>query len=292
MYDPLLYTKFALVFLKRFIYPYLPVPLRVQGRSYLFNAARDLYETVFRCNETDLPPHRLNISGDGSFRAIGLHNLHLLQSIAELRPEDHVLDLGCGIGRTATAMTPYLASGSGSYDGIDIVSFAIRWCRRHIAARQANFHFHHANIYNYVYNPRGILPSDKYRFPFPDNSFDVVIATSLFTHLLPATVANYLRECSRTVQPNGRILSSWFLIDTATRDESEVKKLFPFRLAKHWQRSAHAPEMAVAYDVDFLLSLFHSAGLEVECIYHGGWSGRKSTIDSGQDIILAKKPSA
>ncbi len=281
-----------MLFLKRLIYPFLPVPVRVQGRSYLTNAARDLYEGILGRNEADLPPHRLNISGGGSFREIGLHNVHLSQSIAGLQPGDHVLDVGCGIGRTAAAMIPFLSQGGGSYDGIDIIPFAIRWCQRHISARAPNFRFHHANIQNYVYNPRGTFEAGAYKFPFPDASFSFLLATSLFTHLLPDAMANYLHECSRALQPGGTFLSSWFLIDAVNRNLTQVNADFPFRFVHHYQRSTHAPETAVAFDLDFLLSLFQSAGLHIKGIYYGGWSGRAATIDFGQDVIVARKSNA
>jgi SAM-dependent methyltransferase len=71
-----------------------------------------------------------------------------------LQPNAHVLDIGCGIGRMAVALTHYLTN-EGGYDGIDIIPGVIKWCTRKITRQYPRFCFHFADVYNKDYNTRG-----------------------------------------------------------------------------------------------------------------------------------------
>ena len=148
-------------------------------------------------------------SGDGPFLYLGEENLKLCID-AGLEANDTVLDLGYGIGRTALAMKHHASPGS--YIGLDVIKFAITWCRKHIQAYDPRFSFVHADLLNRTYNPRGRIRPEHYRFPFEPDTFDFVLATSLFTHILPATTENYLRECARVLRPGAKFLSTWFLL--------------------------------------------------------------------------------
>src|SRR5665213_183998 len=102
-------------------------------------------------------------------------------------PEDEVLDLGCGCGRIAVHFT---ASQRGEYHGLDIMNPMVEWCRAQITTRFPNFHFHHADLENTLYRG-GTENAATFKFPFSDSKFNVVFATSLFTHLLPDSATNY-----------------------------------------------------------------------------------------------------
>ena len=145
------------------------------------------------------PPRRLNVSGEGSFHDLGLHNVSLCRTFGHLKADDRVLDLGCGIGRTAIAMESFIEP-PGSYVGLDIIRFAISWCQNHVSNRNPNFRFVHADIFNFMYNSSGKIAPDQFSFPFPDSRFSFCLATSLFTHLLPAAVDHHLDD-SKAVIP-------------------------------------------------------------------------------------------
>ena len=76
--------------------------------------------------------------GSGDFKEQGIRQLDHLIEYCHLHPDHRVLDVGCGIGRTAIALTDYLSS-SGSYEGFDIVPKGIDWCQKHIAAKYPTF---------------------------------------------------------------------------------------------------------------------------------------------------------
>ncbi|MBD0361051.1 MAG: class I SAM-dependent methyltransferase, partial [Nitrososphaeraceae archaeon] len=139
-----------------------------------------------------IPPKRMtSLVGDGDFEEIGRDLLHSLIEIAGLKPNERVLDVGCGIGRVAIPLTYYM-KGNGCYEGFDIVPHEIKWCKKNITSRYSNFHFQLADIYNGVYNPAGKYKASNYKFPYKDESFDFVFLTSVFTHMLTEDMENYL----------------------------------------------------------------------------------------------------
>ena len=77
------------------------------------------------------------------------------------------------------------------------------------------FRFTHVDLVNATYNPRAEATAASFRFPYDDEAFDLVIATSVFTHLLPEESSNYLTEIGRVLAPAGRLFSTWFLLDSA-----------------------------------------------------------------------------
>ena len=54
------------------------------------------------------PPAELTFCGDGDYRAIGAEFLGHFVRLADLRPHERVLDIGCGIGRMAVPLTQFL----------------------------------------------------------------------------------------------------------------------------------------------------------------------------------------
>jgi SAM-dependent methyltransferase len=262
--------------------------MRVQGRVFLPNYLRDTWDRVTGRADPDLPPRHLNISGDGPFREYGQNIVNLCVTHAGLQADDSVLDIGCGIGRTALALAKFLAP-SGRYAGFDVIKFAIDWCQRHIAGARGGFAFVHADIYNKFYNPGGGVEADEYQFPFRAGEFSFALATSLFTHVLPSTASHYLRETGRVVSPGGRFLSTWFLLGGESSAWGSQKMQFPYVFEEYALHSLHAPEQAVAYRRDFVERSFGEAGLVIEAVYRGSWSGVRAEAASMQDVIVARR---
>lgn len=239
-----------------------------------------------------LPSKDLRLSVGGSFKAIGTEFFRYFIEIAGLKPDEAVLDVGCGVGRMAVPLTQYL-SDRGRYEGFDIVESGITWCQSVISPRYPNFKFQRADLYNEYYNPTGQALASNYRFPYSDNCFDFVFLTSVFTHILPDGIENYLREISRVVKPGGRALITAFLLNKnslfcleAGLSTLELTEIFDnYRLA-----DKTFPESAVAYEEGFFLALAEQFGLRVNSpIYYGSWCGREDFL-SVQDILLMDKP--
>lgn len=277
--------------LKRATFSLVPAAMRIQGRSYFSNCLLDIADFFSGRNDPAVPPRHLNISGEGPFRKFGEHNLMLCRTLGNLQPDDAVLDIGCGIGRTALALASFLEP-RGRYAGFDVIDFAIRWCRRNIGKSRSNFRFVHSDVYNKTYNPRGKTAPDQYVFPFPDTSFTFSLATSVFTHILPSTAEHYIAEACRVLCPGRQFLSTWFLIDAVSEAgmaSGRANMEFPHRYENHAQHKLYAPELAVAYESRYVREIFARAGFYVIAIHRGGWSGAPDSIDSSQDVIVAER---
>jgi SAM-dependent methyltransferase len=271
------------------------IPRRIRGALQLGACGvRDLVDMARGREDPLVPPTRLMFDGPRdprTFRENGQEFLRLYIRECGLQPSAHVLDVGCGIGRKAVPLTGYL-DAEGIYEGIDIVARGVEWCRDHIGARFSNFHFQHVDIWNALYNPRGRTRAAEFTFPFPDGSFDFVVLTSVFTHMLPADVARYLSEVSRVLRPTGRCLISYFLLNgesSRLMAEGRSAEQFPHRHGCEpvWVRDRAVPEEAVAYDEAFVGGLYEHARLVLrQPPLYGAWCGRQGAT-SYQDLLVA-----
>jgi SAM-dependent methyltransferase len=248
--------------------------------------AADALDTLTGRRDHLTPPRRMSgYVGVGDFRATGEEFLGHFREFGGLRPEDRVLEIGCGIGRMARVLAGVL-SPPGSYDGFDVVASGIAWCQERYRDTAAPFNFLHANLRNSAYNPGGTLDADSYRFPYDDGAFDLVIATSLFTHLLPAAAEHYLAEAARVLAPGGRLFCTWLLF-------SARRPAPPGFVALHASDPAvrvadpAVPEDAVAYDEGWLIERLPARGLSRRALAYGTWSGREGR--SFQDLVVAHR---
>src|SRR5262245_7889006 len=145
--------------------------------------------------KTELPPLHLRryVGPLGSFESSGAEFMGYLRSLAGLRPDERVLDIGCGCGQMALHLKNYLDE-NGSYVGVDIHRPSINWCRQNIERRHKNFQFAHIDVRNLAYNPNAAQHAEAYVFPFEEHSFDLILLKSVFTHMRPPEVSNYLSE--------------------------------------------------------------------------------------------------
>lgn len=117
-----------------------------------------------------------------------------------------VLDIGCGNGRAAMG----LIGENVEYFGFDVVKPCIDWCKE-VFAPWNNYHFYHVDVRNTWYWRKGVIEPYEVRFPFRDNTFDTVLAFSVFTHL--GTLRNarhYINEINRVAKSGAYIVVTFF----------------------------------------------------------------------------------
>ena len=239
--------------------------------------------------KTDLPPLHLRryVGPLKSFESSGNEFMGYLRTLARLQPDERVLDVGCGCGQMALQLKDYLED-NGRYVGVDIHGPSIDWSRRKISTRHANFEFAHIDVRNLAYNPHGTQPAEAYRFPFEAGSFDLILLKSVFTHMRPPEVSNYLSEVARLLASNGRCLATFFLLND---EQAMLAKKGANALAFNYGEGEwryvhkHSPESAVAYDESFVMQVLEKYGLVVEKRIYGHWSGRTDGL-SFQDMLL------
>jgi SAM-dependent methyltransferase len=260
----------------------------VRPTAFVRAIVLDARDAVLRRRDPLTPPRRLGFVGSGDFRTAGDEFRELFVSLGGLSPDEDVLDVGSGVGRGAIGLTGWLR---GRYEGIDVVRRGIEWCAAAITPRYPNFHFQVADVYNRHYNPVGRSPAGEYRFPFEDDSFDFVLLTSVFTHLLPADRDNYISEIARVLRPSGRCFATFFLLNgEARRSLEDAGGPLNFRFSRqgYWTDNEHIPEAAVAYEEADVRDELERNGLRIRSVRYGVWSGRSDGI-GWQDIVVTER---
>lgn len=256
-------------------------------------AITDRAELWTRKRDPLTPPARLlRIGGFGTpslkehQRNGDWHIDNLLVRLAGLKPDDRVLDVGCGIGQKARSLTRFLTTGS--YEGLDISPLGISWCRKNIARRYHNFQFSEADVYNSAYRPDGKQSAATYKFPYASAQFDFVILFSVFTHMMPDGLDNYLGEIFRVLRPGGICVASFFLIGL---DSSKALERgwnahpFPYSFDGYRIFLKENPEAAIAYDEKLVRHLYARHHFKItEPILRGRWWWSDM---HGQDYVIA-----
>ena len=226
---------------------------------------------------------------------VAIHFTELLADHASLSADMTVLDIGCGCGRIATALTQHIGP-NGRFYGVDLVSeltdFATRW----ITSRYPNFTFMIHDQDNSSYNrykSRGSSPVISSIIEhFPPISVDRVISTSLFTHLDTKMADNVLKSISHVLKSDGCALITAFLIDESTWhliQRGPAAFSFKTKLEEGvYMENIHEPLGAVAFELDHFIGLLLQSGLYIDRILFGAWSGRTKAA-SGQDVLIIRK---
>ena len=153
-----------------------------------FHFLRD-YRRLVRNLLAEHPLQRaMSLAVGGSYEALGEVEKQLLVGIG-LEPGHDLLDVGCGSGRLAKALVPYMTSGR--FLGTDVVQELLDYAQ------------------NGCPESWQFALVEDIRIPFPDNSVDIACFFSVFTHLLHEESYCYLLEARRVVRPGGKIVFSF-----------------------------------------------------------------------------------
>jgi SAM-dependent methyltransferase len=261
-------------------------------RTLIYRAASPVESRLLSARQrSELPPLwlRRHVGEPAKFASAARDTAALIDRLDLLAPGATVLDIGCGSGAMVSHLLERLGP-EGRYVGFDVHGPSIEWCRRRWK-EEPRARFHQAEIHSPYATGPARAPLSSYRFPVEDRSVDLVLAKSVFTHLLPEELRHYLGEIDRVLAPEGCALASFFLFDEAS---GAPPPAFPFPADPHaavrWRRWGwrHA---AVAYSRSRSRELIASAGLAVEIAIDGFWPGAERAIE-GQDLLVLRSVSA
>ncbi len=196
----------------------------------------------------------------------------------------------CGMGRVALPMVDFLDKKKRwRYDGFEIVCKGAEWCQKKYR-QHTHFKFIHAD----VYNPEGTTKSSEYRFSYPDNTFDFVLLTSVFTHMMSTDMENYFREIVRVMKPGATSFITYFILNEDNLKlikQGKMHKNFNFQYDYDLYQLVRGndPEDAIGFKLDYLQKIYADNNLKIKAlVLYGAWSGREQYY-SFQDVIIAHK---
>jgi SAM-dependent methyltransferase len=179
----------------------------------------------------------------------------------------------------------------GRYEGFDVARVLIEWSRQQLEPQLPNFRFSWVDVRAGGHNPEGAINGAGFRFPFSDGSFDLAIACSVFTHMLPDGIENYVAEVSRVLKTGGRCFMSVFLFDVeAEKAVATGSTIFDFRhpIGPCLTFDRERPEEGIACRKDWFLELIEGNRFRVDAVQGGNWR-RIRSYQISQDYVMARK---
>lgn len=203
----------------------------------------------------------------GMFAALGL-----------LSPSSSVVDAGCGSAALLLALSERLNS-SAKYVGFDVNRAVIDWARK--AFRDdSRVEFQHYDYFSSGFNPKG---KRGLTWPTDNNSADLIVLKSVFTHLLPADAQHFITEIRRTLSPGGTAFVTAF-----TYNHGQSPDMFPHQGSGFRYIRANAPEAGIALPQSWLAAQFQERSLNVE-FRPGFWRGLDAGQLAYQDVFLVTR---
>jgi SAM-dependent methyltransferase len=229
-----------------------------------FLAVRGVLSDNVRLGRSVLPAQHLRFGGpefkdDTFFLASGRKEAQRLIDRCGLTSETRILDIGCGVGRLAIGILSLMEKPP-RYWGLDVDTHSVRWCKRHIEAKQSRFQFDRVNALNRRYNPSGVDLEASFRLPYENASFELVYLYSVFSHMMPKDVELYLAQFHRLLTTTGEIFLTNF-VETNVPDVVEN----PEGYHREWTGALHC----VRYEQRYFESLIRGAGFEIRGFDYG-----------------------
>lgn len=200
-----------------------------------------------------------------------------------------------GLDASPLPLIEYLHDGS--YEGFDISRAGVRWCQRHISPRYPHFTFRLAEVQNGKYNPRGSTAASGNAFPYPDESFDLALAASVFTHMTSVEVDRYVSGAARVLRPGGRLgqqlLPAQRGIVGGTWASRSRGLPFALRDSSGGAYRASDPQTSehqIALGEADVRRMHERAGLTITAVEYGSWAApRRARPGRRQDFVVAER---
>jgi SAM-dependent methyltransferase len=241
------------------------------------------FEAALRqaAGRTLLPPLwlRRHTGSLAAFESAARETSAFLDRLGLLKDIRLVLDVGCGAGAMVEELRRRLPA-DGRYVGFDVHAPSIRWCRKRWAG-DARLSFEIAPVSSPYGSAKG-RAIETYRFPVEDGEADLILAKSVFTHLLREQARHYLSETRRALRPGRPAIVTAFLYEPGA---AGVEAAFPHDAGDGMRvRSRSRPTAAVAWEKSRFLASIEEAGLRLQWHSEGFYPGRERR--TAQDTLL------
>ncbi|MHB8174767.1 MAG: class I SAM-dependent methyltransferase [Nitrospirota bacterium] len=279
-------------------------------RQFTYNILDGLYlphdkRNIYRTRNIRLIPAQGNRRGGKRSYAEWAHVIGIFQTLIYMHLDkkegNKILDIGCGTGLLGIASEPFTGDG-GSYTGMDVMAKDVNFCRTHYPSPP--FEFIHLNIKNPKYAPD--QEDKKLPWPLENESFNLALALSVWTHLGEEDAIFYMKEVCRVLKPGGKAIISFFLLDELYREglgrrskepgkfhmTSQAKWIFdkPAYGSASWfcPKWVKHPEGATGVTTEGLERMLSEAKLELAAQYPGNWKETPGAFF--QDVLVLRKP--
>jgi ubiquinone/menaquinone biosynthesis C-methylase UbiE len=179
-------------------------------------------------------------------------------SLAQVKPGDCVLEVGCGTG-TLTLAAKRQAGPSGKVFGIDVIPGMIELCQRKAAQANLDVTFQLGSIDD---------------IPFSANQFDVVMCSFMIFHMSEMVRRKGIIEIYRVLRPQGRLLVLDLALPTHPLPRVIAQLLFGSMLQHDLRELLPLMEATGFSDVEIAQAKFRVLGLSILAFVRG--SARKS----------------
>lgn len=226
---------------------------------------------------------------EGDFLKIGDGLVDTIGALAGLEANAAVVDVGCGYGRLAHAL---LRSGfQGTYHGMDILRPHVEWAQRNLAG--AGFDFSHLDIRNARYNPKGVLHATDVELHRHSPRCNIVVLTSVFTHMYQSEIENYFSCFRHMLRPDGKVICTFFLLNHERHRaiaDGKSRLSLPHAcppVARYHNGSD--PLHAIAFEERWVERLAEDSGLALTSRSYGYWcDGRATGGRQYQDFVALR----
>lgn len=214
----------------------------------------------------------------GQFDAFGVVEREMLRFFG-LRPDQFLVDVGCGSGRLAI---PLSRDHEGGYLGTDVVPELLAYARERCNRPDWRFE-----------------AVDTFKIPAKDGTADMVCFFSVVTHLLHEHSYLYFEEAKRVLKPGGRIVFSFLeyanpehhVVFDLTLSDSTHLDLHPLNVfmdrdgIRYWARRLGLDIVEIRDGTDLFVPLPEPVALDDGSLLEGH-------ARLGQSICVLEKPKA
>jgi len=209
-----------------------------------------------------------------------------------------IFDFGCGYGKMAP-ISVFFTHPNGKYIGVDILKSCVDFCKRKYSQLPRVEFYLSKDVnpaYHRVEGEMRLLQEPDW--PVADESIDIVISISVFTHLQEVDAFRYMNKIYKILKPNGIAILTFHIIEEPRKQPRFTSKnkprhsdLFDFHTplppSYNWFTSnPELPERAVAINRLGLNSLLQRK-FKVELLIRGSTTGGYDPFF--QDVIILRK---